>query len=72
MSGSILLFARTALLLSLSLSACTSEQAYNSAQAWQRNQCGKYPDKTEYDRCMAKTNTSYDAYKRQTESETKR
>ena len=40
-------------------------------QGWQRNQCNKIPDKTDYDRCMAQTNNPYDAYKRQTEPEKK-
>jgi hypothetical protein len=49
------------------LPACTAEQAYGTAQAWQRNQCSKLPDKAEFDRCMSSTNTSYESYKRQTE-----
>lgn len=55
-------------LAALSLSACTTEQSYDSAQAWQRNQCNKIPDKTEFDRCMSNASTSYESYKRQTES----
>ncbi len=54
-----------------SLSACTAEQAYVSAQGWQRNQCGKLPDKAEFDRCMAKADTTYDSYKRETEPPSK-
>ena len=53
------------------LPACTAEQVYGSGQAWQQNQCGKIPDKAEYDRCMSKANTTYDSYKRQTEPEQK-
>ena len=60
-------FSLMALLVALSLSACTAEQAYDTAQAWQRNQCNKLPDKAEFDRCMSKTNTPYESYKRQTE-----
>lgn len=55
-------------LAALSLSSCATEQSYNTAQAWQRNQCNKIPDKTEYDRCMSNASTSYESYKRQTES----
>lgn len=65
------MLARTILLLSLFLAACTAQQAYNSAQGWQRNQCNGIPDKAEYDRCMADARTSYDVYKRQTESDKK-
>lgn len=56
----------------LSLTACTAEQAYNTAQGWQRNQCSKILDKAEYDRCMARASTPYGSYKHQTESEPKR
>ena len=51
-----------------SLSACTHEQLYGAGQAWQRNQCSRIPDKAEFDRCMAAASTSYDSYKKQTES----
>jgi hypothetical protein len=51
-------------LAALPLSACTAEQAYLSAQGWQRNQCSRLPDKAEFDRCMSKANTSYESYKR--------
>jgi hypothetical protein len=53
----------------LSLPACTVEQAYGTAQAWQRNQCNKLPDKADVDRCLSKADTSYESYKRQTEPE---
>ena len=59
------------LLVALSLSACTTEQAYNTGQAWQRNQCNKLPDKAEFDRCVSKTDTTYESYKRQREAEPK-
>jgi hypothetical protein len=51
--------------------ACTAEQAYNSAQGWQQQQCNKIPDKAEFDRCMSRAGTGYDAYKRQTEPDRK-
>jgi hypothetical protein len=50
------------------LPACTTEQAYGTGQAWQRNQCSRLPDKTDYDRCMSRTNTDYESYRRQRES----
>ena len=58
-------------LFALFLPACTAEQAYGTAQAYQRNQCGRLPDKAEFDRCMSGANTTYDSYKRQTEPEKK-
>ena len=42
-------------LVALSLSACTTEQVYNSGQAWQHNQCNKLHDKSEFDRCVNRT-----------------
>jgi hypothetical protein len=59
------------ILVALSLSACTAEQAYGTAQAWQRNQCNNLPDKAEFDRCMSKTNTTYDSYERERAREQK-
>lgn len=64
-------FVVLSLLSVLFLPGCTAEQAYGSGQAWQQNQCSRIPDKAEADRCMSKANTSYDSYKRQTESEKK-
>jgi len=52
-----------------SLAACTAEQVYGSGQAWQQNQCGRIPDKAEYDRCMSKAGATYDSYKRETKPE---
>jgi len=57
---------RTAL-PALCLSACSSEQAYNAAQGWQRQQCGGIADKAEFDRCVSRAGDGYDSYKRQTE-----
>ena len=61
------IFASVTLLAALYISGCTAEQAYGTAQAYQRNQCNKLPDKAEYDRCMSRTDTTYDSYKRQGE-----
>jgi hypothetical protein len=50
------------------MSACTTEQIYNSGQAWQQNQCGRYQNKADYDRCMSSAAPNYDTYKREVES----
>ena len=50
----------------LVLAGCSGEQAYNTGQAWQRNQCARVADKAEYDRCMAGASGSYESYKRET------
>lgn len=46
-------------------SACSSRQAYDSGQAWQRNECGRIADTQERQRCMGSASTSYDSYQRQ-------
>jgi hypothetical protein len=59
----------TGILLSLAgISACSSQQAYGTGQAWQRNECNKINDAPERSRCLAGTNTSYEDYKRQQEA----
>jgi hypothetical protein len=65
------IFISMPLLVALLLIGCTTERAYGTLQAWQRNQCNKLPDKAEFDRCMSKTDTSYDSYKQQKEPEPK-
>ncbi len=52
-------------LVTLAGTACTTEQAYNTVQASQRNQCGKLPEKADFDRCMAQAQTPYEVYKQQ-------
>lgn len=58
---------------SLVLAGCTSWQqtAYNTTQAYQQNQCQKIMDNIERQHCLRKADTSYDDYKRQTESSAK-
>jgi hypothetical protein len=54
-----------ALLAATALSACTSEQLYNTGKAWQQNQCAGIQDKPDYDRCLRNAGPSYDNYKRE-------
>lgn len=54
--------------LVLLLCSCTTEGAYNTAQAWQRNQCEQMVDQTIRQQCLSKLNMSFDAYKQQTQS----
>jgi hypothetical protein len=46
---------------------CTTQQAYSSAQAWQRNECNRQVEQTARERCLAGTGMSYDDYRRRTE-----
>jgi hypothetical protein len=48
------------------VTGCSIEQAYYTAQGWQRNQCNKIPDKADFDRCMSQSQTSYESYEQQT------
>ena len=50
----------------LLLSACSTQQGYYAGQAWQRQECDKYINKTEHDACLQKASSSYDDYRRQT------
>jgi hypothetical protein len=56
-----------AIMVSLAASGCTSQQAYYTGQAWQRNECNKIVDQSQRERCMSSTNTTYEDYKRQTD-----
>ena len=44
-------------------SGCTWQQAYASAQGWQRNACNKFVDQTERERCMSNANMPYEDYR---------
>ena len=55
----------------IAAAGCSWQQAYSTAQGWQRNQCYRLPDQSERERCLANTATSYDDYRRQTGSAAK-
>ncbi len=46
-------------------SGCTSEQLYNSAQGWQKNECNRIVDMNERARCLQNAGPSYDEHKKQ-------
>jgi len=46
---------------------CTTQQAYSSMQAWQRNECNRQVEQTAREQCLARTSMSYDDYKRRTD-----
>jgi type III secretory pathway component EscR len=58
-----------ALVLSIFVSACTSQQVYDSAQGWRQNECNRLMDHDERDRCMETATMSYDTYKKQVEED---
>ena len=49
---------------------CTAQQAYHAGQSWQRNQCDRIVDNVERNRCLDRSRTSYDEYRRVTGSRT--
>jgi len=58
----------TALLLVVAaVSGCSWQQAYSSAQGWQRNQCNRLVDETERERCLANANMTYEEYRSRSE-----
>ena len=52
-------------LASVAMSACSSQQAYNTAQAWQQNQCNRQVDNSDRERCINKAATPYEVYQQQ-------
>ena len=51
----------------LALAACSSEQLYQTGRGAQRAECNKLQDAQQRERCFKDADTSYDAYKRETE-----
>lgn len=45
------------------------EVAYDSLQEWQRNECQRMPDSSDRERCLNRSSTSYEDYKKQTGSQ---
>lgn len=45
------------------LGGCSSEQVYNAAQGWRRNECYKIGDLDRRDRCLKDADLPYDAYR---------
>ncbi len=56
-----------AIVITLALSGCSSRFMYNTVQGWQQNQCNRWIDENERERCLSKASMSYEDYKRQTE-----
>ncbi len=54
---------QTLLLAAVLAGGCTSEQVYNSAQGWRRNECYKIADLAQRERCLVDANRPYDAYR---------
>lgn len=57
-----------ALLAALAGPGCTTEQVYNSAQGWRRNECNRIADEMQRARCMKEADRSYGTYKREADA----
>ena len=53
----------TSLLLAALLPACTTQDFYNTGQAWQKQECLRLKDLDERRRCEKSTAVSYDRYR---------
>jgi uncharacterized membrane protein len=47
---------------------CSSEQVYNAAAGWRRNECYKMADLAQRDRCLAEADRPYGAYRAATDA----
>ncbi len=53
------------LALAALLGACSSEQIYNAAAGWRRNECHRIGDAQQRERCLKEeADRSYDAYRK--------
>jgi len=46
---------------------CSWQQAYSTAQGWQRNACNRLTEQAERERCLSSTAMSYEDYRRRTQ-----
>ncbi len=54
--------------IAASLAGCSTEQAYDAAQDWQRQGCWTINDSQERSRCLTNSSQSYEDYKKQTDA----
>lgn len=47
------------------VAACSSDQIYNSGQAWRRSTCDQMADREQRDRCLKEADRSYDSFKKE-------
>ncbi len=62
----------TALAALVTLTGCSAQQGYASAQSWKRNQCSKIVDAQERIRCLREADISYDNYNKASEAATQK
>ena len=55
-----------AVLALVAATGCSWQQAYSSAQGWQRSACYRLVEQAERDRCLANAAMPYDEYRRRT------
>lgn len=57
----------TLVLLAAVLPGCSSEQVYNTSQAWRRSTCDQMADREQRTRCLQEADRSYDGFKKETD-----
>jgi hypothetical protein len=58
----------SALLAATVLAACTTQDAYQAGQAWQKQQCAKLQDSAERTRCEQSAAVSWERYRAEAEA----
>ena len=53
--------------IATTLPGCSSEQVYNSGQAWRRSTCEQMADREQRARCQQEADRSYDSYKKESD-----
>jgi len=51
------------LILATAVPGCSWQQAYSTAQEWQRSQCNRIVEQAERERCLANASMTYDEYR---------
>jgi cytochrome c biogenesis protein ResB len=55
-------------LLSASLTGCSTRAVHQTVQGWQQQECRELPDAAERQRCLGSTAADYDDYRRAREA----
>lgn len=54
-------------LIATTLPGCSSEQVYNTGQAWRRSTCDQMADREQRARCQQEADRSYDSFKKESD-----
>jgi hypothetical protein len=51
----------------LLVGGCSAEQVYNAAAGWRRNECNRFGDAQQRERCLKEADRPYEAYRAATD-----